>query len=544
MAVSTFVIPSAEVILQGMLNHYRALATANGYPNISADPNSEIYIRLSAVSQQLAVMYNIMQQQMDARMIDTASGDDLDRLLNQYGLQRKPATSAEGFFQFITAAAQSLTAGMTLTGQNSLTYMVTVSGVYSNGQNVPVTAVDKGQKTDLGAGAVLTWVSPPALAQNSVPVSVSLTGGSDVETDSQARARLYATIQNPPGSGNTQQLINLGSSVDPIVQGAFVYSNFNGAGTQLISLVGYQSDGYYIGRDIPHLLTDNTSLNGGSSPYNALSVNYGNSLSNDTSVIYGQVPAGVSNPYATYVTTVNNVTADAAFLLTLPFPVGSPVNGTGGGWLNFQGSTWPNPDGAYVLNNCKVTAVTSSTVITVQAPSASHSVTVPVAGLTLIQWINRSGIAGQGWRVVQAKVLAAVDNANDTWTITLDTPLTCGSGDYYGNTQVAIGDYIFPASSNAQNYLDTVMGSFAALGPGQVTDVLGLLQIGANRQPSASANFSPYVGSQFLQNLTSTNAEIFSAAYLYNSTSSNAPPVAVPPKIWIPKNLGFYNSQP
>ena len=544
MAVSSFVVPSAEVILQSLVAHYTSLATNNGYPNISANPNSEVYIRFSAAAQQLAIMYNIMQQQMDARMIDTATGDDLNRLLNQYGLQRKAATSSEGFFQFVTAASQALSAGMKLSGQNSLTYMVSVSGTYFNGQNVPVVAVDQGQNTDLGVGAVLTWVSPPPLAQSTVPVSVALTGGSDLETDSQARARLYATIQNPPGSGNAQQLINLGSSVDPIVQCGFVYPNFNGAGTQLIALMGYQTDGYYIGRDIPHLLTDNTTLGGGSSPYNALSLNYGNNLANNASVIYGQVAAGVSNPYATYITTVNNVAADVSFLLTLPFPVGSPVNGTGNGWLNFQGSTWPNPDGYYVSNACKVTVVTSSTSITVQAASANHSQTVPTAGLTLIQWINRSGVAGNGWQIVQAKVLSAIDNGNDTWSITLDTPLTEGASDYYGNSQVAVNDYIFPASLNAQNYLDTIMGSFATVGPGQVTSTLGLLALGANRQPSSSTNYSPYVAGQFLQNLTSENGEVFNTTFSYNSTGQLAPTVAAPPNVWIPRNLGFYNSTP
>lgn len=544
MAISSFIAPSAQTILQSMINHYTALATANGYPNISANPNSEVYVRFSAVSQQLAVMYNIMQQQVDARIADTATGDDLDRVLNTNGLQRKPATSAEGFIQFVTASSQTLNTGMTLTGSNSLQYQVSVSGVYTNGQNVPVVAVDQGQNTDLGIGAILTWTSPPPNSQSNVPVSVALTGGSDIETDSQARARLYATIQNPPGSGNAQQLINLSSSVDPIVQGGFVYSNFNGAGTQLIALVGYQTDGYYIGRDIPHLLTDNISLNSSSSPYNTLSQNFGNNLSNDASVIYGQVAAGVSNPYATYITTVNNQPADTAFLLTLPFPIGSPVNGTGNGWLNFQGYTWPNPDGVYVSNACKVTSVTNSTNITISAGSAGHATTVPTPGLTLIQWVNRSGVAGNGWQIIQAKVLSAVDNSNDTWTITLDTPLTCGGVDYYGNTQVAVGDYIFPASINSQNYLDTVMGTFAALGPGQVTAITGLLAIGANRQPVASANFSPYVGSQFLQNLTAENSEMYSAQFLYNSTGGNSPTIAAPPEIWIPRNLGFYNSQP
>lgn len=544
MAVSSFTVPSAEVILQSLIGHYTALATSNGYSNISADPNSEVYIRFSAVSQQLAVMYNIMAQQMDARMFDTATGDDLDRLLNQYGLQRKAATSAEGFFQFITASSQTLTSGMTLTGQNSLTYMVSVSGVYSNGQNVPVIAVDQGSNTDLGVGTILTWISPPPLSQNSVPVSVSLTGGSDLETDGQARARLYGTIQNPPGSGNAQQLINISSSVDPIVEGGFVYPNFNGAGTQLIALTGYQTDGYYIGRDIPHLLTDNASLNGGSSPYNSLSMNYGNNLSNDTSVIYGQLPAAVSNPYATYITTVNNKSCDVSFTMNLPFPIGAPVNGVGGGWLNFQGSTWPNPNITSSLFFCDVTSVTSSTSITLNAPSTGNGYPIPTPGLTLINWINRSGVSGNGWQIVQAKVLSAIDNGSNSWSITLDTPLTCGGVDYYGNTQVAVGDYIFPASVNAQNYIDTIMGNFSALGPGQVTSSLGLLAIGANRQPSVNSSYSPYVAAQFLQSLTALNSEIYNVSYLYNSTNSLAAPVNQPPNIWIPKNLALYNSNP
>lgn len=541
MSVTNFVIPSASTILQNMLNQYKALAVANGYPDLSVDPNSEIYIRYSGLSQQLAIIYSIMQAQMDARMIDTASGDDLDRVLNSYGLARKPATSAEGFFELDSVAAQTLNAGMLLSGSNGLSYQVSVSGIYQPGQNVPVRAVDTGASTDLAVGSALTWVSPPPLAQATVLVSISLTGGSDTETDAEARARLIATVQNPAQSGNTQQLINMSSNVDPIVQGGFVYSNFNGAGTQLIALMGYQTDGYYIGRDIPHLQSDNTNLNNGSSPYNNLSQNYGNNLSNAASVIYGQMPAGVSNPYATYVTTVNNIPSDVTFALNLPYPVGSPVNGTGNGWLNFQGYVFPNPDGVYVQNYCAVTAVTSPVTFTLSAASRSHSTIVPIPGLTMISWIDRSGASNSGWRAVQAKIIAATDNNNDTWTITVDTPLVSGKADYYGNTQVSVGDFIMPASVNLQSYLDVTMGSYAALGCGQVTNALGLLQIGANRQPSVSANFSPYVSSQFLRNITSQNSEVFSANFIYNSTGGNLPPVSVPPSVFIPRQIAFYS---
>jgi hypothetical protein len=550
MAATQFTLPSSTTILNSMLQTYVALMTANGYPQVMPDPGSEVYVRFLAIAQQQAVMYNILQQQIDARLVDTATGDDLDRVLNQYGLQRKPSTSSEGFIQLISTASQTLVVGMLLSSTNSLQYQVATSGVYAPNANVPVISVDQGSDTNLGIGIILTWENPLPLMQTTSPVSVALTGGSDQETDAQARTRLIETIQNPPQAGNAQQMINLSTSVDPLVQAGFLYSNYAGAGTQLIALVGYQTDGYYIGRDIPHLLSDNIALGSGgdTSPYNAFSVNYGNNLANDASIIYGTLPAGVANPWATVVTTVNNIASSLTFLLNLPNPIGSPVNGVGGGWLNYSGYTWPNPDGTYVSNNCQVTAVTDSLHITVQAASVAHSnnkTTYPIAGQTLINWINRSGVANNGWQIVTAKVLVATDNGNDTWSITLDTPLTTGGvADYYGNLQVAIGDYIFPASVNAQNYLDTVMLSFANLGPGQVTSLIGLQAIGANRQPSASAGFSYYVDGQFTQALSANNPEIYSAQYLYNSTGANAPTPTTPPQIYIPQNIAFYNSTP
>lgn len=553
MPITTFQLPGTNTILNSMLSNYVSQTNQNGYPTVMPAPSSEVYVRFLSIAQQIAVIYDILQQQIDARLPDTATGSDLDRVLNQYGLQRKPATNSEGFIQLIASAAESLSAGMLLSSTNSLQFQVATSGIYAPGANVPIISVDAGSSTNLGAGIILTWQNPLPLMQTTSPVSVAATGGSDQETDAQARTRLLETLQNPPQAGNAQQVINLSTGVDPVVQAGFVYSNFAGAGTQLIAMVGYQTDGYYIGRDIPHLTSDNINnivLGTTGSPYNALSQNYGTNLANDTSIIYGTLPAGIANEWATVITTVNNVASSVAYLLNLPFPIGNPVNGIGGGWLNFQGSTWPNPDGVYVSNFCQVTAVISSVKITIAATSTANAATVPVPGLTKINWINRSGVSNNGWQVVQATVIAAVDNGSNTWTITLDTPLTCGGvDDFYGNLQVAIGDYIFPASVNAQNYLDSIMQSYSDLGPGQVTSAVGLLALGANRQPSSSAAFTYYVDGQFTQLLSVQNPEIYSASYSYNSTGglapgSGSPPSAAPPQIWIPKNIGFYNPTP
>ena len=80
------------------------------------------------------------------------------------------------------------------------------------------------------------------------------------------------------------------------------------------------------------------------------------------------------------------------------------MHGLGTGWENFQGKVWPNPDGVYVSNYCDVVSVTSSTKFTINAASAQNSSSVPIPGVTKIQWINRSGISGKGWQIITAKV--------------------------------------------------------------------------------------------------------------------------------------------
>jgi hypothetical protein len=467
--------------------------------------------------------------------------------------------------------------------------------------------------------------------------------------------------------------------------------------------MGYQSDGYYIGRDIPHLLSDN------SGQYNTYSQLYGKNLANDTSSIYGQLPAVVANPSATVITSVNNVPTSYAFGLTLPYPVGNAINGIGGGWINNYGQTWPVPSASSANPVCKVISITSPTKIIVQCNGSSTSYD-PIPGLTAINWIDRSGGSNKGWRAIQATVLSFskshVSGTAYNYTITLDTPLVCavtqssltqstsvsaasdsaalpvstlnvsstfnfpqsgtlevtsliipstsiaagsdgqylpqsvidvgsttnfsatggiifingyaitytattptsftgcaggsgllhtgnavtassylqqqqvtysgitgtsftgcsgGSGtlhtgypvqgtalgptDFYGNNAVATGNYIFPASINIQNYINTVMNSYASLGPGQVTSNTTLLQLGASRQPSIATIYSSILGTQFLQALTTNNGEIYSSSKLYNSTDgiSNIPaiPTVTPPipNIFIPQNIAFYDAQ-
>jgi hypothetical protein len=579
MALTSFTPPTYNQLLQAYLNDYKAITNFYGY-NLSVDPGSELYLRFSTQAGQLSVLYNLANILVNSKLIDTATGTDLDRVANDFGLQRRGATSSLGFIQLFASVAQTLTAGSTLTGPNSLQYQVTTTGVYSPNANVPISSVDLGSQTNLGIGQILSWSTVQSNMQSTCLVSIAVTGGADTEDDSTLRNRIYLTLQSPPQMGNSQQVVQLSGSVDGIIQQAFVYSNFNGAGTQLIALTGYQTSSY-IGRDIPHLQLDGYAKPYGVSQlqpgllaqpspgygaynqYTLATNNPGQNLSSDTSAIYGQLPGPVANPYATVITTVNNVPSDIAVVLTLPYPIGSPNNGFGNGWIDSQ--PWPQPDGYYVADGyCKVVSVQGNIPggfgITVKAPSSgivhtnppntsylTYNNNTPIPGTTHIQWVNRSDEQDSGWLSVTATVLAATDNTNDTWSLLLDTPLIFGTDgyDFYGNIQVAVGDFISPAALNSQSYLNNIMNNYALLGPGQVTGSQGLLTLGAARYPTSNTQFPNVMGVQLERTLVTSNSEVYAAsinpANAYN-TAFIVPTINAPPSIYIPREIGWYNS--
>jgi hypothetical protein len=650
MAITQFIIPSYSDILSALINDYIQINSQNGR-TIVVDPSTETYARLATFAQAVSTIYYLTDQSVEARMPDSASGDDLDRLANNRNVFRKGATQSQGYLQFVGASAQTIVASSQLTGPNSITYLVATTGVYEPGALIPVVSLQSGSNTNLEIGELVTWNNQPFNAQPTAPVATVITGGADAEQDNSLRARLIAIIQYQPQAGNSSQLISLSSNIDPVVQYAFLYSNYNGAGTLLVSLTGNQTAGY-IGRDIPHLpldnfnqfailagtftltngspdvvatqpqtlpagaslifssqpgqvyqlfasVSDSTTLilfndyNGTNSssatatnpvvqpgliintttgtPYNTYAYtdstysvlkNTGPNLSNDASAIYGQLPINVGNQYATAITTVNNIPTSISTALALPYPVGGPNNGFGGGWLNY--TTWPNPDGYVVDNFCLVTSVTSSTIITVQAASLSVANAIgPTVGVTKINWINRSNAQNTGWLAVQATILQATDNGNNTWTLTLDTPLVFPTGytDFYGvSFGVTVGDCIMPASTNVQNYLNGIQTSYSLLGPGEMTTSTGLLSIGAQRSPGGSQVWTEIIDPRFLKNLINSNQEVSDAEIVNNnavflctvagttftthtgtSIVGVAPQASAPPNIYVPAQIAFYD---
>src|SRR5574338_493040 len=169
-------------------------------PNVAE--NSDYYVIGQSLADQISAVFNNIEIQSDASSADTATGDDLDRILEIYGLARRPAGGSSGKIEITTSATTFVPVGENLTSSTGQVYEVTVGGNYSNGDDIPIASTDVGAQTNLAVDSILTWTNPPAYTQSTATVTQALTGGVDVEDDETARARLLTRLQNPPASGN------------------------------------------------------------------------------------------------------------------------------------------------------------------------------------------------------------------------------------------------------------------------------------------------------------------------------------------------------
>lgn len=478
-------IPSTEEIVNNLIKNYQTAILSKTGIEASIDPGSDIFLQFQSQADQLTLLYSYLNQKTNSIMPDTAVEDDLDRLLFVYGLTRKSAGPSQGFTILNSSSSTNVTEGTQLSSAGGLVFEVIQGGIYSNGEQIQIRSVDVGSQTNLPAGTILTWISTPANAK-STSITTAITGGCDVETDAAAQSRLQSRFSNPPSLGNWQHLVELISAFDTIGSQVWIYSCANGPSTQHIAISTPQSVSY-VGRDVP--------------------VNP--NMANIASATFGNVAAYAN----TVITSVSNVPFDVAFKITIPYPIGSSNNSStvsGGGWLDFN--PFPVPDG-YFFNFSSVSAVTSTVNFTINLKNGN---TKCIPNLTRISWIDRSNSSGNGWIVKTAKVIAVTENLTlNTYTLTIDTPFT----------GITVGDYIFPAMTNGQNYLNTVLEQFGLLGPGQKTDVPSIVNI-ASRNPSVN-DIPSIIDSQFLSALVTDNNQTVKAAdFWYRQYGSAEPPLA------------------
>lgn len=501
-AIGSFTTKTARDIHDDYLRTVRNGLIQNGVPNPQLGPGSDEDIYATAIANELAPVYANTVIMADAQMPDTATGTvpagqlvgaDLQRLMATVGLAPRPAGPSAGFITLDCSATTTIPDGSQLIDSAGTRFQVATPGSYAAASLVPVIGVDTGSKTNHLAGDTLTWVAaPPYCNTKQLVATGGLTGGSDAENNDTARARLLNRLQNPPGSGNWSQTCGYAEASSAIVQKAFNYPAVNGPSTSHVAVVAYTSS------TSKSRVVNATVMAGTVVPY-----------------VLGQMPEFVE----VVTTTVADQPVDIAIGLSLPAsPQASPA-GPGGGWID--GTPWPAISGVQTYAN--VTAITSSTNFTVNAPSS------PTAGVTHICTIDTTT-----WTLLRAKVLTVSGSAG-AYVITTDTPfpnLTTGPG---------TGSLIFPDATNMQAYVAAFFSAMALMGPGEKTANVSVLTRGY-RHPLPQSAWPYSLGAVQLKSLSNSGAEVLDVNYYYRSATTPTVPGAVssPPNCLIPRNLAFY----
>lgn len=176
----------------------------------------------------------------DARMPDTAVGEDLDIVCAVIGIYRRDPVSAEGTVQFSGPADEEIPTGTRIVAEpdDIPLYFTTNETVIldENGEGeVEVTAEDPGLDGNIAAGE-MEAVTGYLFDIVSVTNEKELEGGSDIEDDETLRQRYFDRVQLPITSGNAAHYKQWSLEV-PGVGDVKVYPIWDGAGTVKVVLI-------------------------------------------------------------------------------------------------------------------------------------------------------------------------------------------------------------------------------------------------------------------------------------------------------------------
>jgi len=303
--------------------------------------------------------------------------------------------------------------------------------------------------------------------------------------------RVLSALRSPPGGGNPSELAKAAQSVGAFVQACFVYPAANGPGTMHAAVCGA-----------------------------ATSTNASRSVAaSNVAIALAAVTAETSGDVEVVLTsTVDSPTA-VTFLMTIPAAVGA--GSSGGGWVDAV----PFPRPYTGQTGVVVAGATSTTDITLNSLAA-----LPAIGQT-VAYINETTL-----QLYTARILTI--------------PMTSGAGPYLAEVTldaplvgIGAGSYVFPAAARTQAYLSAALAAFAALGPGEKTNIAGLLPR-AYRWPARAAAWDYTLGPKFLRALENAGDEVLDVAWLNQNFGQTTPalPAAISgaPSIFTPSAIAFY----
>lgn len=200
-------------------------------PEADTSPDSDYFVRASSVAS--AVRGTYQDQQWIARQIfpDTADHDFLLMHASLRNITPKPATPAGGQLQITGTPGITFSSGLTFSYGNGQTGLSLTPGTTDTDGNVTISviATTAGTASNVPDNTSATLTQAP-VGISSKAVLLSMSGGTDTESDDSLLARLLEVIRRPPAGGNKYDYHRWAMEV-PGITAAFVYPLRRGLGT-------------------------------------------------------------------------------------------------------------------------------------------------------------------------------------------------------------------------------------------------------------------------------------------------------------------------
>lgn len=470
------------------INTYRAGLIRRGVsPDVATKAvgkGTPIQLQIRAYAEMMGMVYANERALEDAQMPDTAMGEDLERVAGAYGVFAEEGAGAAGDVVVTCSGSVTYVEGLELVAKSGKRYQVVSTTVAASGDSVGVIGIDIGKATNLPAGEVLTWVSPPSGSGATCTVGIAgLINGQEPDNTARLRQRLVKRIRNPSGGENWPQLREWAEKASAGVEAAFVYPAVHGPATQhvAITIEGTAENGYV--REAPDALL---------------------------AVVRSAVLAKATDSIDTFVSGCAHQALSLEVKLSLPATIAS--GGPGGGWLDT--TPWP---AAPVVTLTSILTTSSFIVDATTAPAAGKRIAIwdPVA------------------MAFRHATVASFSGGFGAYTIVTTLPVE----------GLTVGAYLCPDAEGLDDYARLVCEQVATLGPGQRTFNSGRQQ----RQPLVTDEPRAAVRPVLLAPLL-TRSEVASASFSHVNGATGVVsllPTAqtalnMPPKIWRIAQLGFF----
>lgn len=249
--------PFNRPLLPDLINRTRNdVVSRLNSPNVLRRSDAEVYTQVIAgVAHSLYGYLDWLSSQL---IYDTAEDKMLERWASIWGLTRSMPTSASGTATFTGNPGAVIPFGTIVSSFDGVMYQTTAVATFTGTSIVvPIIDFDTGSAGNRTAGQTVSLLSPiPGVANNAI--ASTITGGTDLESDENLRARFLARIKQPPQGGSKADYVNWALAI-PGVTRAWCYPLEGGAGTVTVRFM--MDNTYSNGIPLPgDVSTVNTAL--------------------------------------------------------------------------------------------------------------------------------------------------------------------------------------------------------------------------------------------------------------------------------------------